>query len=159
MPSELIVLANATHAYLMSRASQPQATLQTLATLEYPAGRFKGMALTSDRPGHGAIDNKPGGVNFSPRLDSRRKQHQIFAREIAQSIEGQLTDGNFGAVSIFASSPFLGELKSRLGPLAQRRLRASIDADFTAFKHHDLDERVQAALRWERGAGTTATVT
>lgn len=152
MTLELIVVANASQARMLSRASL-NATLEPLAELVHPGGRAKGLELDDARPGHGGSDHHPGGVRFEPRLDSRRKQHRLFAKEISKWIEDALASGAYHGISLFASSPFLGELKAQLGPKARKTMQAAIDTDLSSFHHQALAHRVEDALRWQSGHG------
>ena len=88
MIRQWILLANASHARLFSRDS-PSGRPVPLATLEHPESRLKGAALADDRPGHEASDNSSGGNRYEPRIDVGRKEHQQFAREIAQRLNEQ----------------------------------------------------------------------
>lgn len=155
MMPELIVIANATQARMLRRTSL-DATLEPLAELSHPAGRAKGIELDEARPGHGGSDHHPGGVRFEPRLDARRKQHRIFAREISKWIEDALTTGTYQGLSVFASCPFLGELKAQLGPHARKSMHAAIDTDLSAFHHQALAHRIHDALQWKPAPGTMA---
>lgn len=152
MTLELIVVANASQARILSRASL-NATLEPLAELVHPGGRSKGIELDDARPGHGGSDHHPGGVRFEPRLDLRQKQHRLFAKEISKWIEDALAGGSYQGINIFASSPFLGELKAQLGPKARKTMQAAIDTDLSSFHHQTLAHRVEEALRWQHGQG------
>jgi len=49
-------------------------------------------------------------------------------------------------VAIFASDPFLGELKAYLGAPTQRLLQAAVALDLTAYDDSELEHRVADAL-------------
>ena len=149
---ELIVIANATQARMLRRTSL-DATLEPMAELSHPAGRAKRIELDGSRPGHGGSDHHPGGVRFEPRVDARRKQHRIFAKEISLWIENALTSGTYQGLSVFASCPFLGELKAQLGPHARKSMHAAIDTDLSSFHHQALAQRIQDALPWKPAPG------
>jgi protein required for attachment to host cells len=55
--------------------------------------------------------------------------------------------GEFERWVLFASSPFLGELKAALDAELQRSLHAAIDLDLTSYGLSEVDERARAALR------------
>ena len=141
MKRQWILLANASHARLLSRDSATD-PLVALATLEHPESRLKASQLADDRPGHEATDNSSGGNRYEPRSDVRRKEHQRFAREIAHRLDAGLAAGEFNAVWLFASSPFLGELKAQLSDAVTKRVQLALDSDLTALGLAEIEQRL-----------------
>lgn len=145
MKPELILIANSTEARLFTRHSENDPLLP-LATLEQPEGRLKSTELGDDRLGHGSNDSRPGGVSFTPRVAPKRKKHLQFARLLAQRIDEAMAGGACGRVTLFASCPFLGELKGELSPAAKKALHAAIDLDLTSFGLSELEQRIDQEL-------------
>ena len=145
MKSDLILVANATHARLLTRES-PEAHLVHFESLEHPQGRFRSSELGDDRLGHGSKDSHPGGISFEPRLDPRRKHHLEFARVLAARVEELLGSGRYGRVAVYASAPFLGELRTELGAATRKVLHGTIDHDLTGLGIVELERRVAADL-------------
>ena len=141
MKPQWILVANASHARLFSRDS-PTDPLVPQATLEHPESRLKGSQLADDRPGHEATDNSSGGNRYEPRSDVRRKEHQRFAREIAERLETGLAAGEFSTLWLFASSPFLGELKAQLSDTVDKRVQLALDTDLTSFGLAEIEQRL-----------------
>ncbi len=141
MKQQWILLANASHARLLSRDSATD-PLVPLATLEHPESRLKASQLADDRPGHEATDNSSGGNRYEPRSDVRRKEHQRFAREIADRLDAGLAAGQFSTLWLFASSPFLGELKAQLSDAVNTRVHLALDRDLTALGLAEIDQRL-----------------
>ena len=141
MKRQWILVANASLARLFSRDS-PTDPLVPLATLEHPDSRLKGSQLADDRPGHEATDNSPGGNRFEPRSDVRRREHERFAREIAARLDAGLAAGEFDALCLFASSPFLGELKAQLSEAVDKRVQLALDSDLTALGLAEIERRL-----------------
>ena len=142
MKPQWIITTNASLARLFSRDS-PTDHLVLLATLEHPESRLKGSQLADDRPGHEATDNSSGGNRYEPRSDVRRKEHQRFAREIAQRLDAALAADEFSALWIFASSPFLGELKAQLSDAVDKRVQLALDSDLTSFGLAEIEQRLR----------------
>ena len=134
-------MANASHARLLSRDSATDPLVQ-FATLEHPESRLKASQLADDRPGHEATDNSSGGNRYEPRSDVRRKEHQRFAREIAQRLDTGLAAGQFSALWLFASSPFLGELKAQLSDAVNKHMHLALDSDLTALGLAEIEQRL-----------------
>lgn len=146
MKSDLILIANATHARLFSRESR-HARLEPLATLEHPDSRLRASEWGSERPGHGSTDNRPGGVNFAPRIDPQKKKHQEFAHLVSQRLDGALHEEQYERVVLFSSCPFLGELRRQLSPKVKKMVTASHDVDLTAYEATELEQRVDKELQ------------
>ena len=146
MKPQWILVANASLARLFSRDS-PTDPLVSLATMEHPESRLKGSELAKDRPGHEATDHSSGGNRYEPRSDVRRKEHQRFAREIAQRLDAALAADEFSALWIFASSPFLGELKAQLSDAVDKRVQLALDSDLTALGLTEIEQRLRDS-RW-----------
>ena len=142
MKVQWILVANASVARLFSRDS-PADPLVPMATMEHPESRLKGSEFANDRPGHEATDHSSGGNRYEPRSDVRRKEHQRFAREIAERLETGLTAGEFSTLFLFASSPFLGELKSQLSDAVNKRLQLALDSDLTSFGLAEIEQRLR----------------
>jgi len=142
MKTEWIVVANASQARVFKRES-PTGPLLAVSTMEHPESRAKGSQLGDNRPGHEASDFSAGGNRFEPRSDPRRKEHRRFAHEIAERLDKALAHGEFASLAVFASDPFLGELKGALsGPVLQR-LQSTHDSDFTSLGIDALEERLR----------------
>ncbi|MES2092172.1 MAG: host attachment protein [Pseudomonadota bacterium] len=145
MKRQWIVVANAAHARLFSRVL-PSDPLIPLSVLEHPESRLKASELGDDRPGHEANDITPGGNRYEPRTDARRKEHQRFAHEISQRLDAGLAAGEFNTLVVYASSPFLGELKDQLSEAVQKHLQVTFDRDLTSFGLDEIERRLQDDL-------------
>lgn len=141
MKPQWILVANASWARLFRRDSSSH-PLVPLATLQHPESRLKGSELGDDRPGHEATDHSFGGNRYEPPLDVRRKEHQVFARELAARLDAGLAAGEFDALWLFASSPFLGELKARLSDAVSKCVRVATDSDLTSLNLVEIEQRL-----------------
>ena len=142
MTSQCILLANASLARLFRRDT-PTDPLVALETLTHPESRLKGQELADDRPGHEAVDSSRGGNRFEPRSDVRRKEHQRFAREIARRLDRGLTAGEFGSLWVFASNPFLGELKAEFADALGRCVQLALDTDLSSLGLPEIELRLR----------------
>lgn len=143
---DLILIANSIEARLYTRASGRD-LLVLLDSLEQDSeARRKPSEQGADHPGHGSTDNRPGGVNFAPRIDPRHKLHLQFAERLSKRIDQELSGGRCGRIAVFACNPFLGELKSRLSHGATKALGTALDVDLTHLPIGELQQRVRQAL-------------
>lgn len=141
MKSQWIVVANASLARFFKRDA-PDEPLVPLLNLQHPQSRAKGSNLARERPGREAVDGSAGANHFEPRTDPRRKEHQRFAHEVAARLDDALASSQFNSLCLFASAPFLGELKAELSDAVLHRMQLSIDSDFTSLGLQELERRV-----------------
>lgn len=127
MDTEWILIANGTLARLFSRESETE-PLVPLCTFKHPEGRAKSMLGGDDR--------------FQHRISPHHKELHRFAVDLALQLEHGLSTGQCARISIFSSSPLLGELKARLGPAGRHALRVSADVDLTRHGLSRLEERI-----------------
>jgi protein required for attachment to host cells len=140
MKPEWILIANATRARLLQR--EHGSPLVVVQSFEHPQGRAKTSELADDRAGQGKTDHSFGGASYPPRIAAKYKEHLRFARELAEYLEHQAQQGNFHSLALFASSPFLGEVKALLGKATTRLLTATHDLDLTSVGLVELDQRI-----------------
>ncbi|WP_421955300.1 host attachment protein [Polaromonas sp.] len=144
MKPDWILIANATHARLLEQErGSPMVILESFA---HPSSREKISALATDRAGHESTDRSYGGAVFEPRHDAKSKEHTLFARQLADQLEKAATQGKCRSLVIFASSPFLGQLKAELGAATKRLLSTTHDLDLTSFGLSELELRIGRVL-------------
>jgi protein required for attachment to host cells len=139
-----ILVANATNARLLQQEAIGRVTI--LKSYSHPAGRSKVSDLVQDRAGHETTLRALGGTTYQPRLNPKQKEHERFARKLAQDLERQAMERSFDALVLFASSPFLGELKAELGDASTRLLSSAHDLDLTSVGPAELGRRIAHAL-------------
>jgi protein required for attachment to host cells len=142
-----VLVANAARArrFVRDPANPANGAMRESASFVRPASRMKGRQLGAERSGH-ALKSESASTQPAPRADERRKEHAAFARELAGYLEEAAHARRLDLLAVFASSEFLGELRTRLGVDASKRLRASIALDLTAFEDRELEQRVSEAL-------------
>lgn len=134
MKPDLIVIANASEARLLSREGATAALV---------------MVDSVHRPERGAAAGAPVRVHQEPGepLDPRRRRMREFAMVVAQRIEDELADGHYAAPALFAACPFLGELMRQLPRRTKEAMRAVIDADISDLDGAEAAQRIEQELR------------
>jgi len=140
---EAVLVANAARARLFERDADNDA-MRELASFVHPQTRLKSQALGHDRPGQAF--KGAARTAYEPHTDPHQKEHLEFARELAQRLDELALLQRYPRLSVFASNPFLGVLKSQLGAPTQRALLAAVALDLTAFDGGELEHRVAEAL-------------
>jgi len=144
MKPHWILIANASQARLLQQ--EQGGRMQVLKALEHPASRLHSSALGDDKAGRELSGHGFGGAAFEPRMDAQFKEHLRFARELADELEAGAREGRYGTLAIFASSPFLGELKHALHDGTSGLVTATRDVDLTSVGLAEIEGRVQHEL-------------
>jgi protein required for attachment to host cells len=148
MEKSWIVLANAARARILER-DPADGALAELTDFVHPQSRQKASELASDRPGHAQkAHGDPAKVStaFEPRTDLRRKEHEEFARQLAQHLDDAVAQRRCTSLVLIASNPFLGELRSHLGSATQKALALAVPTDLTSVAVPELTRRVSEVL-------------
>jgi protein required for attachment to host cells len=142
MKPHWILIANSARARLFQQ-EQPAGGPALLKSFEHPASRLHSSELGDDEAGRERSDRGPRATVLQPRLDPHRKEHLHFARELAAALEHGASHGECASISVFAASPFLGELKQEFGTETQRLLESTHDVDLTHVATAQLDRRLR----------------
>lgn len=140
MKTNWILIANATRARVLQQEGDNRVTV--LESFEHPQSRSKISDLADDRAGFEKTDRSFGGTAYTPRIDAKQKEHLRFARELSDFLERQAQLGHFQSLEVFASSPFLGELKAELGSATARLVAGTHDVDLTGVGPAELGRRI-----------------
>lgn len=144
MKPDWILIANASNARLLQQ--ERGRPLTVLKHFEHGDSRAKASELAGDSAGAEKSDRGFGRAALQPRMDPKQKEHLRFARELAAHLDQAARQGGFRSLSIFASSPFLGDIKAEIGVPTQRLLLSTHDLDLTSFGLNELEQRVERAL-------------
>ena len=144
MKADWVLIANATRARLVQQDAKQRVT--ELESFEHPQGRSKISDLADDRAGSEHSDRSFGSSLYQPRIDAKLKEHRRFARELADYLEHEARQGHYARIDVFASSPFLGELKAELGAATTRLLAGTHDLDLTMVAKAELGRRLAHEL-------------
>ncbi|WP_029002238.1 host attachment protein [Azohydromonas australica] len=133
MKTELILIANASEARLLSRDAMT-ATLNTLDSVH--------------RAANGATPGEPQRVpvNVGRPLDPKHRRMRDFAAIVARRVEAELAGGHFSAVALFAACPFLGELMRQFDRTTKETLRRVVDADISDLDWSKAAQRIELEL-------------
>lgn len=148
MKSHWILVANAARARLLQRPGVGR--LSVLQSFQHPENRERSTRLGRDAAGREMTDRAFGGAAYQPRLDAQHKQQREFARDLAAHLERGARDGECETLSIFAPSPFLGQLKHELGDAARRVLVGTYDVDLSSVGIAEMDDRIRHEMEQVR---------
>jgi protein required for attachment to host cells len=144
MKCKWLVVANAARARVLEQTDEA-GVFEPVADLVHPQSRMKGERLGSDRPGHAHAEGRGmAGTSYPPRTDPREREHDRFAREVAAAVNDGVAQDRCAGITLVASDPFLGQLKSHLGSQARKLLLRTIAADYTTLRDDELARRIAA---------------
>lgn len=143
MKPDWILVASAARARLLQH--EPGSPMTVLQAFDHPASRVRSSGLGDDERGRQKTDGRAGAVAYEARLEPQRKERQRFASELADFLEQGAQEGRCRHIRVFAASPFLGELRERLGDASRRLLAGSHDVDLSAMDLEAIGERVRQA--------------
>jgi protein required for attachment to host cells len=138
-----LIVANASRARVLEETDRA-GHYTHVADLVHPQSRLKGEQLGGDRPGHvEGVGHGLGSAAYLPRTDPRTREHDRFAREVAVCMNEGVAGGRCAGLTLVASDPFLGQLKSHLGLQTRKLLLRTVPADYTALRDDALPRRLR----------------
>ena len=153
MKRNWLVICNAARARVLEEGDVP-GRYRHVADLVHPQSRMKGVQLDDDRPGHvEGTGHGLGSASYRPRTGPREREHDRFAREVAMSINDGVANGRCGGITLVASDPFLGRVKSHLGEQSTKLLLRNVVSDFTMLGDEEVLRRLNPP---EPAAGSAA---
>ena len=154
MKRNWIVIANAARARVLEESDRP-GRYEHVADLVHPQSRMKGAQLDTDRPGHvEGTGHGLGSASYQPRTDPREREHDRFAREVARVVNEAVAKSRCAGITLVASDPFMGQLKSHLHVQAGKLLLRSLSSDFTTLSDDEVLRRLSLPEHSADGAVT-----
>jgi protein required for attachment to host cells len=145
MRTNWLVVANAARARVLEQADAV-GKYEPVVDLVHPKSRMKGKQLGGDRPGHAHAEGHGlAGSSYAPHTEPREREHDRFAREVAAAVNAGVAQERCAGITLVASDPFLGHLKSHLSSQARKLLLRTIAADYTTLHDDELVRRITAA--------------
>lgn len=145
MKSTWVLIANASQARCYAR-EHANAPWTEVAKFEDIWGRAKGSDLAEDRSGYEGTSLSRAGTAYTPRIDAKKKEHESFARQLANYLNEAVEAQRCEEIVLFASNPFLGEVKAFLNEHASKALGRSLAIDLTSFTGPELAHRIDEHL-------------
>jgi protein required for attachment to host cells len=147
MKRNWLVVANSARARVLEETDGSDRYTH-VADLVHPQSRLKGDQLAGDRPGHVHVEGKGhglGSTSYVPRTDPRQREHDRFAREVASAVNDGIAQGRCAGVTLVASDPFLGLVRSHLNAQSRKAVLRILSSDFTTLPEDELARRITAA--------------
>lgn len=95
--------------------------------------------------GHGRTGH--AGTQFEPETDLHAKARDSFARQLAEYVNGAVSERLCDSIALIATGPMLAAIKEQLSPSASRMLRQCVASDLNHYTGRELQTRIQEALR------------
>jgi protein required for attachment to host cells len=133
MPKVQILVANAARARFFS-VDSPTGELQELRDETNPEARMREEDLVTDRRGRYRDSGVEGRSALDLMTDPKEVAIQRFARELAQELDRERTQGEMDRLYLVASPAFLGELRKHLSTPLKALIVEEIAKDFDAME-------------------------
>ncbi|MDQ2076466.1 host attachment protein [Marinimicrobium sp. ABcell2] len=146
MPKVQILVANAGQARFFS-VDSPTGDLHELGVDINPEARMRGEDLVSDRPGRFQDRSVNGRSAAEEPTDPKDVSIQRFARQLAQKLDLERTQGRLERLYLVASPPFLGELRKHLNGNLKPLIADEIAKDFGHMAARDLRKHLPERLK------------
>ena len=144
MSTTWILVANASKARLFSNQG-PKKGLHLVKEFNHPESREKASALVSDRPGHNQSSGGGHG-SFVPASTPKQNEVEKFALELAKELDQGRASNSYARLIVVASSPFMGDLSSRLTSHVRGMISESIEKDYTRASDKELTGHLEHCI-------------
>ncbi|WP_404300724.1 host attachment protein [Alicycliphilus denitrificans] len=133
-----VIVANGSMARLLERnPAKPEGWVEK-ECLTHPQSRLHGAEAGQEPSGH-SIAGRSG---LAPRSEPHDHERRKFAQQVAHAVKGAVGGGQGGALVVFASNPFLGELLDHLDDTTRKWVSASHPLDLTGLGLAELIQRM-----------------
>lgn len=137
-----ILLADSSRARFLG-ADELLADITPIKDVVHPEGRLHASELVSDDRGRSRAGPSGAHTAFDAHTDPTTHDHEVFARELAHTLDKGLSEDSYSQLVIAAPPRFLGALRAQLSKAVAARVSLEIDHELSRTPLHDLP----AALR------------
>lgn len=118
MTNQWLVIANTTKVYIFTR-NLNETEVHLITHMDHAEGKYKGIAFTTDRPGHYKTRETTRGA-YSSHTSPREIENDRFAKHIVNFLEKNRTDHRYDSLILILPAHFYGMLLKHLHkPLEQ----------------------------------------
>ncbi len=138
-----VVVADAARARIFT-ADTTLEEFEMVETLHHPDSRKKESELVSDT--HAPHARR--GARSGPAQHGSHHEHEleVFAKEVAQHLEGAHAAGTYGSLVLVSPARFLGVLRQELPKGAASAVEATLSKDYSRMPSEQIRVQVAAAL-------------
>ncbi|MFT7009756.1 MAG: protein required for attachment to host cells [Colwellia sp.] len=119
---------------------------QEFQTLIHNESRMQEQELTSDRSGNSHDTAGMSRFNINPDQNTKQKESEKFAHEIASYLEKSRTDNKFSQLVVVAAPKFLGQLRHELSDSCKRMIVSEYDKNISHIRTSDLRTHLPSKL-------------
>lgn len=109
-----------------------------IKVLEHPESRLHNLDLVTDKPGRDFESMGMGRHAYEPKTLPKRQEFAVFAKSLADYLEGARNQGEFETLYIAASPALLGLLRQSLHPNTAKLIKGEVDKDMTQMKSQEI---------------------
>jgi protein required for attachment to host cells len=121
----------------------PASTLQTIRDTPFPWAHLKGQDMLTDKPGRRFHPGQAGERRSTMEPpDPLDHNVTVFAKQVADALDHDRTEGKFDRLVLVSEPSFLGKLREALSNPTARMVEATVDKDLS----HAKPEEVRRSL-------------
>jgi protein required for attachment to host cells len=110
-----------------------------------PDSRKQNRELASDKPGR-AFSTADGTPSAMETTDFQRREKQLFARSVAQTLDKIAAEGHYDRLIVAAPPTALGDLRANLSKQTAERITGEVAKDLTKIPDQDLRSHLESVL-------------
>jgi len=141
--STWVLVANAAEARLYS-TDKIGAVMECVREFEHPAGRAKGIDLTSDRPTQG---KGAGHGPLGETSEAKAIELEHFAAELAKALDEGRNINAYRHLVLVAAPHFHGLINKHLDDHTRALVSHDIEKDYTTLSERDLSAKLKEVAR------------
>jgi protein required for attachment to host cells len=107
--------------------------------------RKQNRELATDKPGR-AYSTADGTPSAMETTDFQRREKQLFARSVAQTLDKIAAEGHYDRLIVAAPPTALGDLRASLSKQTAERITAEVAKDLTKVPDHELRSHLTGVL-------------
>jgi protein required for attachment to host cells len=119
---------------------------QEFQTLIHNESRMQEQALISDRSGNTHDTAGLSRFNINPDQNTKQKESEKFAHEIASYLEKSRTENKFSQLVVVAAPKFLGQLRNVLSDSCKKMIVSEYDKNISHIRTIDLRSHLPSKL-------------
>jgi protein required for attachment to host cells len=141
-----VIVGDSARARFYKTKNATSSDFQEFQSLIHNESRMLEQELTSDRSGNTHDTAGMSRFNINPDQNTKQKESEKFAHEIASYLEKSRTENKFSQLVVIAAPKFLGQLRNQLSESCKRMIVSEYDKNISHMPTHELRSHLPSKL-------------
>ena len=142
----MIVVADSSRARIFT-ADSARSPLNEIETMAHPEGRMHEQDMASDMPGKDAGKGGGGDHAFQEKIEPKEQEMIMFAKRVADYLEGARKANKLSQLIIAAAPEFLGELRTHLSSETSEKIVFELDKNIAQHSAEDIRQHLSKVFK------------